>query len=49
MFTAQDAATHTQYWLNNVSATGTFVKNPEALWSESDIIPSGWTVETAGS
>ena len=49
MFTAQDAATHTQYWLNNVSATGTFVKNPEALWSESDIIPSGWTVETAES
>ena len=45
MFTAQDAATHTQYWLNNVSATGTFVKNPEALWSESDIIPSGWIVE----
>ena len=36
-------------WLTGVSATGTFVKNVNAEWTESDIIPSGWTVETASS
>lgn len=34
-------------WLNNVSATGTFVKSADALWQNGDVIPSGWTVETA--
>ena len=35
-------------WLSNVSATGTFVKNSEATWDNSEWgIPTGWTVETA--
>ena len=37
-----------QNWLNGVSATGTFVKNSEATWSNIEWgIPTGWTVETA--
>ena len=35
--------------LNGVAQSGTFVKNVNAEWTESDIIPSGWTVETASS
>lgn len=36
------------YWLSNVSATGTFVKNSKATWSNIEWgIPTGWTVETA--
>ena len=37
-----------QDWLNGVSATGTFVKNSKATWSNIEWgIPTGWTVETA--
>ena len=35
-------------WLENVSNTGTFIKNKDATWSNKDAkIPSGWTVQTA--
>ena len=35
-------------WLNNVAAIGTFVKNSEATWSNTEWgIPTGWTVTTA--
>ena len=35
-------------WLNNVSATGTFIKSKDAIWTnEHALIPSGWTVQTA--
>lgn len=40
------ASQSTKNWMYNVSATGTFVKNASATWSESGVIPSGWTVET---
>ena len=47
MFTdisAQDCLTD---WLSGVSATGTFVKNASATWTnEQAKIPSGWTVQT---
>ena len=38
-----------QYWVNGVSSTGTFVKNPSMPgWSTGESgIPSGWTVEDA--
>ena len=37
-----------EYWLNDVSTTGTFIKNKKATWSNKDAkIPSGWTVQTA--
>ena len=35
-------------WLENVSPTGTFVKNSAATWDNTAAeIPSGWTVQTA--
>ena len=35
-------------WLNNVSSTGTFVKNSAATWTNEQAgIPTGWTVQTA--
>lgn len=35
-------------WVNNVSATGTFVKRPNATWTTGTSgIPEGWTVEDA--
>ena len=37
----------TNGFLKDVSPKGTFVKNAAATWNEADIIPSGWTVETA--
>ena len=41
---AQDCLTD---WLSGVSATGTFVKNPEATYTKTQAgIPSGWTVQT---
>ena len=50
MFTTDisSSTSYTNYWLNNVAATGTFVKNANATWSRTDAtgIPSGWTVET---
>ena len=36
-------------WLDNVSPTGTFVKNAAATWTkEQAYIPSGWTVQVEG-
>jgi len=33
-------------WLNDVSSTGTFKKNPNATWTNNEVgIPDGWTVE----
>ena len=39
----------TSYWVQNVSPTGTFVKNPNmSSWTTGDSgIPNGWTVEDA--
>lgn len=49
MFTTTPSMTYTSSWVLSVSATGTFVKNPEATWNVTglDGIPTGWTVETA--
>jgi hypothetical protein len=49
--TAPSGWTYTGYWVNGVSATGTFVKNSEATWDETGAngIPSGWTVQRASS
>lgn len=51
MFTTTPSSTYTRYWVRNVSATGTFVKNVAATWNVTgnDGIPSGWTVQTASS
>jgi len=34
-------------WLRDVHSTGTFVKNSSAVWSDVDVVPSGWTIITA--
>ena len=45
--TNQRLGTYLQQWLKNVSPIGTFVKNKDATWGNTDAgIPSGWTVET---
>ena len=51
MFTTTPSTTYTQSWVYNVAASGTFVKNSSAVWSETSDngIPSGWTVETANA
>lgn len=35
-----------QSWPPNVASSGTFVKNINATWNESKVIPKGWTVKT---
>ena len=36
-------------WLDGVATTGTFVRNPLAVWDETDtrIVPDGWNVQNA--
>ena len=37
------------FWLNSVSPTGTFIKNKDATWTNTQAgIPSGWTVQVEG-
>lgn len=50
-FTTTPGSGYTDYWLENVASTGTFVKNPDATWDVRDVwgasgVPSGWTVTT---
>ena len=49
MFTSAPVSTYgLNLWLENVSPTGTFVKNSAATWTNEDAgIPTGWTVQTA--
>ena len=49
MFTSASVSIYSlNLWLENVSPTGTFVKNASATWTNDDAqIPSGWTVQTA--
>ena len=48
LFTSKPSSEYTAYWLKDVSATGTFVKNKDATWDVTGFagIPSGWTVLT---
>ena len=51
MFTTQPNQNRTNYWVQNVASSGTFVKNAAAEWGETGVhaVPTGWTVvkETA--
>ncbi len=49
MFTTTPGTSYTQNWVNDVAATGTFVKNSASEWDVSGVngVPSGWTIETA--
>lgn len=48
MFTTLSTG-NTFQWLSGVAATGTFVKNVNATWTDTGVsaVPDGWTVETA--
>ena len=47
MFTDISAQGCLDFWLSGVYGTGTFIKNKDANWSNTDAkIPSGWTVQT---
>ena len=49
MFLTTPSSSYTENWTNNVSSTGTFVKNASASWDVTGVngIPKNWTVETA--
>lgn len=50
MFTVPPSSDYLYNWVDGVGATGTFVKNAAATWTDSfgtSAIPTGWTVETA--
>lgn len=51
MFITTPESSYTNNWVQNVKATGTFVKNSAATWNVTgnNGVPSGWTVETANS
>ena len=48
LFTTNPGSDYTGGWVNNVSETGTFVKNADATWDVTGMngIPTGWTIET---
>ena len=48
MFTTTPSSSYTFNWVSGVSSTGTFVKNPEAVWdvTGSNGVPTGWTIKT---
>ena len=50
MFITSPGSSYMEYWVEGVSASGTFVKNSAATWAnlfDRSGIPSGWTVELA--
>lgn len=52
MFTTAPSTSYTQNWVTGVAASGTFVKNAAATWTDTfdvSAIPTGWTVELAES
>jgi hypothetical protein len=52
MFTTEPSTSTTDNWVKGVSATGTFVKNSTARWTNTSTtyaIPTGWTVQTASA
>ena len=50
MFTSTPSSSYLSNWVSGVSASGTFVKNSAATWTDTfgvSAIPEGWTVELA--
>jgi hypothetical protein len=47
MFTTTPTSTYTANWVSGVAATGTFVKNASATWTNvgTYAVPTGWTVQ----
>ena len=50
LFTTTPNYNYTGFWVDGVSSTGTFVKNPEATWDVvgRNGVPEGWTVKFDG-
>ena len=48
MFTTTPTSTYTANWVSGVAATGTFVKNASATWTNvgTYAVPTGWTIQT---
>ena len=46
LFTELSPSTATQYWLQGVASSGTFIKSSDANWTTSGVngVPSGWTI-----
>ena len=34
-------------WMINIRTNGTFVKNPNATWTDAPQVPSSWTIQDA--
>jgi hypothetical protein len=51
MFTTTPGPDYTNFWVTDIAASGTFVKNSAAQWDVSGVhgIPTGWTVQTASA
>ena len=49
MFTTTPGTSYTNNWVSGVAASGTFVKNSAATWTDTGVsaVPTGWTVQTA--
>lgn len=49
MFITAPQSYLTNYWVQGVASTGTFVKNSAATWTTTGVnaVPTGWTVQTA--
>ena len=50
LFKTTPSNEYTDYWVHDVSQSGTFVKHPEATWNVVGIngVPEGWTVKFDG-
>ena len=50
LFTTTPSSNYTYNWVDGVSPTGTFIKNPEATWDVVGVdgVPEGWTVKFDG-
>lgn len=48
MFTTTPSTSYTRNWVSGVAASGTFVKNVSATWTETGVngVPTGWTTRT---
>ena len=51
LFITEPGSIYTNYWVNGVSNTGTFVRSASATWESSitrgvDNVPEGWTIIT---
>ena len=51
LFTTTPGTSYTEWWVSNVSPTGTFVKSSEATWNVTGGhgVPTGWNQSSSGS